>query len=302
MFARGTARTIGEDAYKTMSAKVFPPCKAWSQLKKTLRDKESWDFWSIILLLEKDDGKDKVKLTEDYYESILKYYCAGRKDKNETFVLMEETAKHYDVYDLFLQTFKAAYEKDSGKLSPGVINLTVKSTKDEVLRDDYLKHLSAIRESLEAISPEFYCQRNNPMSSGEKVYSDKFEYELYHQLRQHNVLLSKDHLLVKTKGDNLVTDLLKLSRYYKARVNSNYEITLPRLIYSKDLVDSIRHIPLKYRVGLYHVAQKTDVVCFYLPNEQVEFNGTKMVFVCKTLGEILKIVERTKKKQNEETL
>lgn len=276
-----------------MSEKAYPPCKAWSQLKKTLNSKESRDFWSVILVLMNNAIVNKTKVTEDYYDSILKYYCAGRKEKNETFKLMEQTARHYDVYDLFLQSFKSAYDKDTRKLSPGVIDLVLKVTKDDVLRDDYMRHLSTIRESLDAIEPEFFCQLNSPISSGEKVYSEHFEHELYHQFRQHDISLSKDNLLVKTHGENLLSSLCKLSEYYKTtHVDSNYEVSLPRFIYSHDLVASIKHIPNKYRSKFNDIIKRADIVCYYIPSETS--NNSKSKFACMTLGEVLNIVENKK--------
>lgn len=276
-----------------MSNKTYPPCKAWSLLKKTLVDKESWDFWSIILRLQNKNFDDKFKATEDYYESILKYYCVGRKEKNEIFKLMEQTAEHYDVYDLFLQTFKAAYEKDTRKLSPSVIDLIVNTTKDEVLRDDYMKYLSVIRESLDTIKPEFYSQLNSPVSR-KKMFSEEFEHELYHQFRLRDISMPKDNVMITNKGDNLLGNICKLSSHYAAHVNSGYEINLPIFIYSRDLVDSIKRIPVKYRSKLYEIVKHSDIICYYRSNVKAESNGTgKAVFACKTLSEVLNTIKET---------
>lgn len=273
-------------------AKVYPKCKAWSQLKKKLYSKESWDFWAIILSLQNAEKTDKYKATEKEYQSILKYYCVGKKEKNEEFKLMEETAKHYEVYDLFLQTFKSAYEKDTRKLSHGTISLISKSTKDEVLRSDYAKYLAKIRNSLESIKPEYYIL-------GEKDNFESFEKELYHQLRLQDIMLSNGNLLIKTKGKGILNDLCKLSKKCIPSNNPNYYINLAIFIYAKNLEYSIKHIAKKYKKILFDIVKDGDIVCYYISSDSKD-NGEKPTFVCRTLSEVLEKIDGKTKPYNKQ--
>lgn len=128
-----------------MNDKVYPPCKAWSQLKKTLDSKESENFWSIILILMNNQIKDKVIATEQYYSSVLKYYSSSDKSDKAIYKLMNQVAKHFEVYDLFRATTFFFANK-------GVILSTKKAKKS---KREGRKQLLAIKKIIEVAIDKF---------------------------------------------------------------------------------------------------------------------------------------------------